>query len=231
MLNWQEKGMIFFSVYLWLNPWTLLHWPGTQPYLFCGGKGMILWFRGEKVACSVNELLLPTCFLISTLLLHLLFHVHSHIVCSHFTFGCVHEHNAAGGGRGRQHYNVFWDIQLSTFTSWGTWNGRLRKEYRRRKHVYFSSAIFRLQLSLSTFKNTWTGPKAVIQLNAWEGLLIYRRTKWNFLRKVVLIPSYVFSFGTVFFSGIFWYKYNTNTQIDKCPLPPKILSTFGFGLP
>jgi hypothetical protein len=34
-----------------------------------------------------------------------------------------------------------------------------------------------------------------------------------------------------FFSGILQYKYNTNTQIDKCPLQPKILTTFGFGLP
>ncbi len=40
---------------------------------------------------SVNELLLPSHFLISILLLHLLFHVHSHIVCSHFTFGCIHK--------------------------------------------------------------------------------------------------------------------------------------------
>jgi hypothetical protein len=32
---------------------------------------------------------------------------------------------------------------------------------------------------------------------------------------------------------IFFYtntKYNTNTQLDKSPLPPKILTTFGFGL-
>jgi hypothetical protein len=36
------------------------------------------------------------------------------------------------------------------------------------------------------------------------------------------------------FLSVFFYtntKYNTNTQIDKCPLPPKILTTFGFGLP
>ncbi len=68
-------------------------------------------------------------------------------------------------------------------------------------------------------------------LEICEGLPIYRRTKWNFLRIVILMPSYVFSSGTPFFLAVFFdtnKKYNTNTQIDKRPLLPEILTTFSF---
>jgi hypothetical protein len=50
---------------------------------------------------------------------------------------------------------------------------------------------------------------AVIQLDFCKCLPIYRRTKWNFLRKVLLMPSYVFSSCTPFCLAVF---FDTNTK-------------------
>jgi hypothetical protein len=35
--------------------------------------------------------------------------------CSHFTFGCIHMRDAAGGSGGRQQWNIYWEIRFSTF--------------------------------------------------------------------------------------------------------------------
>jgi hypothetical protein len=55
--------------------------------------------------------------------------------------------------------HAFWEIRLSTFHFSKQLEWWAEKKNRRRKHFYFSSAIFDFNFSLSTFENTWTGPK------------------------------------------------------------------------
>ncbi len=73
---------------------------------------------------------------------------------------------------------------------------------------------------------------AIIHLQYLMYYLLRLWFSWRFEKVYwVLMPSYIFSSCTAFFRVILQYKYNTNTQIDKCPLTPKFLTTFGFGLP
>jgi hypothetical protein len=58
---------------------------------------------------------------------------------------------AAAGEQG----NAFWEIQLLNFHFSVHLERQAEKEYRRRKHVFFSSAIFQLWLLTFDFQKHW----------------------------------------------------------------------------
>ncbi len=50
------KIVFFWSVQVYLNPWTVLHQPDLQRYLFSGRKGMFLCFWVKKIVPVVITL-------------------------------------------------------------------------------------------------------------------------------------------------------------------------------
>jgi hypothetical protein len=71
----------------------------------------------------------------------LLFCVNSHIVCSHFTFGCI-DKQRCWWQQGKIAVDCVWEIRLLIFYFLEHFEQQTEKKHRGRKHTYFSSAVF-----------------------------------------------------------------------------------------